>query len=66
MKIREIFAGNLSTQGMVVQHQSLLIVGVFLLILDWKTDINIYKDFTFIVEILAWMHFTMITFRYFS
>ena len=66
MKIREIFSGNLSTQGMVIQHQSLLIVGVILLILDQKMDINLYKEFTYIIKILAWMHFAMITLRYFS
>ena len=66
MKIREIFSGNLSTQGMVIQHQSLLIVGVILLILDSKMDINLYKEFTYIIKILAWMHFATISLRYIS
>jgi hypothetical protein len=39
-------------------------VALILLILDWKYDINDYKEFTVIIKMLAEMHFAMILIRY--
>jgi hypothetical protein len=40
MKIREIFSGNISTLGMIIQHQCQLIMTVFLLLADWAWELN--------------------------
>lgn len=50
MKIREIFAGNIATMGMAIQHQSQLIVASILLFADWYWNLNEHKEFTFILK----------------
>lgn len=66
MKIREIFAGNISTHGTVIQHQTQLFIASALWVIDLIWDKNKYKDFTFIIKVLAWMHILLILLKYFS
>lgn len=49
MTIKEPFNGNIIGNGMVIQHQSQLKMGIILVFIDWKWKVNKHNEFTYII-----------------